>query len=67
MATPDLSKIIMSNEIKNGASILSVTKTGIETTFDNSRDTENGLDAFENLINDRFDETMYYLPWGTPS
>jgi hypothetical protein len=67
MATPDLIKALPSQNIKNGASVLNVTKAGQALTFDNSRDTENGLDVFVSLINNRFDETLYYAPWGTPS
>jgi hypothetical protein len=67
MATPDLTKSLPSQNIKNGASVLNVTKAGQSITFDNSQDIENGLEVFANLINNRFDETLYYAPWGTPS
>jgi hypothetical protein len=67
MSIIDLTKAISSNEIKNGASLLSITKTGIETTFDNSKDIENGLEVFEPLTNNRFNDTEYYIPRGTPS
>lgn len=67
MATPDLTKALPSEAIKNGASVLNTTVAGQTVKFDNSKDTENGLEVFANLINNRFDETLYYLPWGTPS
>ena len=67
MSTPDITKAISSNDIKNGASLLSVTKTGLETTFDNSKDTEQGLSVLDNFTNNRFDDTEYYIPRGTPS
>ena len=67
MSTLDITTVIQSNEIKNGASLLSVTKTGLETTFDNSKDTEQGLSVLDNFTNNRFDDTSYYVPRGTPS
>lgn len=67
MATPDLTKALASEAIKNGASVLNTTVSGQTVKFDNSKDTENGLEIFADLINNRFDETLYYLPWGTPS
>lgn len=67
MATPDLTKSLPSQSIKNGASVLNTTKAGQMVLFDNSQDTEKGLEIFANLINNRFDETLYYAPWGTPS
>lgn len=65
--TIDITKSITINEIKNGASLLSITKTGLETTFDNSKDTEQGLSSLDNFTNNRFDDTSYYAPRGTPS
>ena len=62
MSTPDITKAISSNDIKNGASLLLVNKTGIETLFDNSRDTEQGLDPLGPETTDRFDDVGYYLP-----
>ena len=67
MSTLDITTVIQSNEIKNGASLLSVTKTGLETTFDNSKDTEQGLSSLDNFTNNRFDDTSYYVPRGIPS
>lgn len=67
MSSLDLTKSISDNELKNGAATLCVTKTGIITSFDNSKDVENGLDVFDNLTNNRMDEITYYLPRGTPS
>ena len=67
MSTLDITTVIQSNEIKNGASLLSVTKTGLETTFDNSKDTEQGLSVLDNFTNNRFDDMSYYVPRGTPS
>lgn len=67
MSTLDITTAIQSNEIKNGASLLSVTKTGIEVVFDNSKDTEQGLSALDNFTNNRFDDTGYYTSTGTPS
>jgi hypothetical protein len=67
MSTLNITTAIQSNEIKNGASLLSVTKTGLETTFDNSKDIEQGLSSLDNFTNNRFDDTSYYVPRGTPS
>jgi hypothetical protein len=67
MSTPDITKAISANDIKNGASLLLVTKTGLETTFDNSKDTEQGLSSLDSFTNNRFDDTSYYTPRGTPS
>ena len=67
MSTLDITQAIQSNQIKNGASLLSVTKTGSEVVFDNSKDTEQGLEIFNSLTNNRFDDTTYYVPRGTPS
>lgn len=64
--TIDITKSINSNEIKNGASLLSVTKTGLEITFDNSKDTEQGLSALDNFTNNRFDDISYYIPRNAP-
>jgi hypothetical protein len=58
---------ISANPIKNGASLLSVTKTGLEVVFDDSKDVEQGLDVLDGLTNNRFNDTLYYLPRGTPS
>lgn len=60
MSTPDITKIIAENPIKNGASLLLVNKTGLLVSFDNSKDVEQGLDVFDNLTNNRFDDTTYY-------
>lgn len=62
MSTPDITKAISSNDIKNGASLLLVNKTGIEVLFDGSRDTEQGLEALAPETTDRFDDREYYLP-----
>jgi hypothetical protein len=62
MSTPDITKAISSNDIKNGASLLLINKTGIETLFDNSRDTEQGLGPLGPETTDRFDDVGYYLP-----
>lgn len=67
MSILDITQAIQSNQIKNGASLLYVTKTGSEVVFDNSKDTEQGLEIFDNLTNNRFDDTTYYVPRGTPS
>lgn len=67
MSTPDLTKAISDNDIKNGSSLLLVTETGKEVLFDNSKDVEQGLDALQNSTTNRFDDTTYYLPRGTPS
>lgn len=60
MSTPDITKVIDSNQIKNGASLLLLNKTGIETLFDSSRDTEQGLEALANETTNRFDDISYY-------
>ena len=62
MSTPDITKAISSNDIKNGASLLLVNKTGIEVLFDSSRDTEQGLEVMAPETTDRFDDREYYLP-----
>jgi hypothetical protein len=67
MSTLDITQAIQSNEIKNGASLLLVTKTGLEVVFDNSKDTEQGLSSLDSFTNNRFDDTSYYVPRGTPS
>ena len=67
MATPDLNKIVEGADIKNGASVLYVSLGGEKALFDNSKDTENGLEPFANLLNGRFDDINYYLPLGTTS
>jgi hypothetical protein len=61
MPTPDITKAIASNDIKNGASLLLVNKTGIETIFDNSKDIEQGLEALANETTNRFDDREYYF------
>lgn len=60
MSTPDITKAISDNPIKNGGSLLHINKTGIEITFDNSRDIEPGLDALSPETTDRFDDRLYY-------
>jgi hypothetical protein len=67
MTTLNITTITSYNPIKNGASLLSVTKTGLETTFDNSKDTEQGLSSLDSFTNNRFNDTNYYIPRGTPS
>ena len=62
MSTPDITKAIPSNDIKNGASLLLVNKTGTEVLFDSSRDTEQGPEALAPATTDRFDDREYYLP-----
>ena len=62
MSTPDITKAISSNDIKNGASLLLVNKTGTEVLFDSSRDTEQGPEALAPATTDRFDDREYYLP-----
>ena len=67
MSVSDITKAVLSNEIKNGASLLLLNKPGIEVLFDNSRDTEQGLDVFIDLTENRFDDVAYYIPITTPS
>jgi hypothetical protein len=67
MSTPDITKAISSNNIKNGASLLLVNKTGSEVLFDNSKDNEQGLEALSSETTDRFDDTSYYSPAGGTS
>jgi hypothetical protein len=62
MSTPDITKAIPSNDIKNGASLLLVNKDGTEVLFDSSRDTEQGLEALSPETKDRFDDREYYFP-----
>ena len=62
MSTPDITKAISSNDIKNGASLLLLNKAGIEVLFDSSRDTEQGLEALANETNNRFNDRDYYFP-----
>lgn len=62
MSTPDITKAISSNDIKNGASLLLVNKTGIEVLFDNSRDVEQGLETLAPETTDRFNDRTYYFP-----
>jgi len=62
MSTPDITKAISSNDIKNGASLLLVNKTGIEVLFDSSRDTEQGLETLAPETTDRFNDRTYYFP-----
>jgi|APCry1669189034_1035192.scaffolds.fasta_scaffold48040_2 hypothetical protein len=63
----DLAYAIQSNPIKNGASLLSITKTGIIVLFDNSQDFEQGLGVLDPLITNRFDDILYYGPIGSIS
>ena len=65
MSTPDITKAISSNDIKNGASLLLLNKAGIKVVFDSSRDTEQGLDPLGTKTTDRFDDTEYYSPPGS--
>ena len=67
MSTPDITKAISSNDIKNGASLLLVNKTGIEVLFDSSRDTEQGLEVLAPETTDRFNDRTYYFPSSTSS
>lgn len=67
MSASDITTSVSANNIKNGASLLLVNKTGTLITFDNSKDVEQGLSVFDNLTNNRFDDTTYYIPRGTPS
>ena len=67
MSTPDITKAIPSNDIKNGASLLLVNKTGIEVLFDSSRDTEQGLEVLAPETTDRFNDRTYYFPSSTSS
>lgn len=67
MSALDITTSVSANNIKNGASLLLANKTGTLITFDNSKDVEQGLDVFDNLTNNRFDDTTYYVPRGTPS
>lgn len=67
MSTPDITKAISSNDIKNGASLLLVNKTGTEVLFDSSRDTEQGLEVLAPETTDRFNDRTYYFPSSTSS
>lgn len=67
MSTLDITIAISGNNIKNGASLLNVTKGGSIVSFDNSKDTENNLSVFNNLTNNRFDDIQYYVPHTSPS
>jgi hypothetical protein len=67
MSTPDITKAISSNNVKNGASLLLVNKNGIETLFDNSKDVEQGLEVLAPGTTDRFNDRTYYFPSSTSS
>ena len=67
MPISDMTKAISANAIKNGGSLLLVSKTGLEILFDNSKDTEQGLDVFTDLTENRFDDVSYYVPITTLS
>jgi hypothetical protein len=67
MSTPDITKAISANDIKNGASVLLVNKTGTEVLFDSSRDTEQGLEVLAAETTDRFNDRTYYFPSSTSS
>lgn len=67
MNPPDITYAIQLNAIKNGASVLSVSKSGAIVVFDNSRDLETSLSALGFFTTNRFDDISYYVPRNTPS
>jgi len=67
MSISDITTSRSANPIKNGDSLLLVNKNGSTITLDTSKDSENGLDVFANLTENRFDDITYYIPRGTPS
>lgn len=60
MSVSDITKSINDNSIKNGASLIMISKTGFSILFDNSKDTEQGINIFTNLTENRFDDVTYY-------